>query len=302
MKISYEQLYKRSKKIEQHLIKIGLIPTSSRGRFKEYQEEIRVLSDRWKRRKEENQDEFVDFGGKQVFALKELRELIEILTPLIEVYFSLPENSQKIVKQKIKTILTGTSYIFDEKGNTTARDHQFEFRLAAKLVEAGYNVHFFNNPDIVVVTKNRRYAIECKRITGKSPRVVQANIEGAVEQLIEHKKNYYAGIVALDVSALLDKRTDLLRSTQRELATKKVLDDIQKMLFSDFERYQKLREYSYSYLVALIYNYSGSYVITGDNDVGWIQQTGVYTFDKENPRKAKTFMNDFAKYREFGNL
>lgn len=298
MKITYELLYRRSKDVEKALIEIGIIPSNLQGRFKEYQKEVHKLSVKWKERKDKNLDEKVNFGGKQIFALKELREIIETLTPIIEIYKDLPENSQKIVKLKINTILTGTPYIFNERGNTAPRNYQFEFRLAAKLVEADYEIQFFNNPDICVVVKNRRYAIECKRITGKSPRVIQANIESAIDQLIEHKRNYYAGIIALDVSALLDNRTNLLQSTQRELAAKKVLDDIERMLFSGYKRYQKLKKYSHSHIVALFYNYSGSYVIKNDNDVGWIQQTGVFTFDKENPNKAEKFLADFRKYRE----
>jgi len=298
MKISYETLYLRSLEVEKKLIKKGIASTPILGRFKEYQKEIHQLDLAWKNRKENKEDDIVSFGGIQVLALKELREIVDVLIPVVATFDNLPKNSKAIVKQKINTILTGATYVINERGNTSARNFQFEFRLAAKLIEAGYSISFYENPDIVVEIKGKRYAIECKRITGKSSRVIQANIEEGVEQLIKHKANYYAGILALDVSALLDKRMNILTSTSRSAAGNKVLDDIEVMIFRDFKRYQKLRKYSHTHLVSLFYNFSGSYVIESKNDVGWAQGTGVLIFSEENPIKAKTFGVDFANFRK----
>lgn len=296
MKISYETLYLKSLEVEKELVAKKITPPI-KGRFKKYQDEVRKLSIAWKKRVENKEDENVSFGGTQVLALKELRELIDVLEHVLGIFDTLPNNSKKILSQKMNLILTGATYFTEEKDRTDARNVQFEFRLASKLIEAGYEISFFENPDIAVRIGDRKYGIECKRITGTSPRAIQANIEDAIEQLILYKANYHAGIVALDVSALLDKRTDLLTSTSVERAGNKILDDLQAMLFRDFERYQKLRKYSHSHLISLFYNFSGSYVIEQDNEVGWVQGTGVLVFNKENPIKAKTFNSDFERYR-----
>lgn len=297
MNISYENLYLKSIEIETLLQKKGILSANSQVRFREYQNEVQLLSLAWKQKLVNNEDGKVKFGGLQVLALKELREIVELLEPVINTYDTLPENSKKLVKEKVSIILTGATYFMNEGKNTEARNFQFEFRLVAKFIEAGYKVHFLENPDIVVEIKGKRYAIECKRVTGKSQRSIQVNLESAIDQLIRNKEHYYAGIVALDISALLDNRRDFLRSISRESAGNKVLDDMEFMLFEDFKRYQKLKKYSTSHIVALLYNYSGAYVIPNVDDVGWAQGTDILVFDKENPTRAKRFIKDFANYR-----
>lgn len=300
MKLSYENLYLKSIDLENKLQGKKVISKIRGGRFKEYQKEVLTLAQAWKAKLANNEDPKVEFGGLQVLALKELREIVEILTSLLKIYDSLPNESKKVVREKVEIILTGTTYILDEGDNTEARNFQFEFRLAAKLAEAGYAISFFENPDILVGVNNRKYAIECKRITGSSTRTIQSNIETAVDQLISHKEDYYAGIVALDISALLDKRTDLLKGESREATQNRVLDDLQIKLFSDYKRIQKLKKYSHSHLVALMYNFSGSYIVENINEVGWAQGTTILQFNKENPIKAKRFNEDFTSYRDGG--
>jgi hypothetical protein len=292
----YEELYLKSIEIEKNLQAKGVAPQVIRGRFKDYQNEVKKLDVAWKEKQVKGESEGIEFGGQQVFALKELREIVEVLEPLIDIYDTLPEESKRIVKEKIEIILTGPTYLIDEGGNTKARNYQFEFRLTAKFISAGYEVYFLNNPDIVIKIKGRKYAIECKRVTGTTARSIQTNIESAVDQLMLHKSDYYAGIIALDVSALLDRRTDILLSSSRELASEQILNDVQKMIMKDFERSQKVRRYANSHLVAMLYNFSGSYSIPNTNEVGWGQGTGILLFS-ENPTKMEAFNEDFAEYR-----
>lgn len=300
MKISYELLFSKSVEVESKLLSAKIISSPLVGRFKEHQKKVESLAILWRKKMTEKIDSEFDFGGLEVVALKELRELVEVLEPILHIYDDLPAGSKKIVKEKINEILLGPTYIMEEGKNTKARNFLFEFRIAAKLIEAKYHVLFFDNPDLAVTEKGRRYAIECKRITGDSGRAIKDNIESAIDQLIAHKSYFYAGVVALDVSSLLDKRENLLSGTDRDAANEKVLDDIEAMLRKDIERYEKLKRYSYSHLVALIYNFSLSYVIP--REVGWSQGTGVMVFNEENPHKAKHFLSDFERFKRNSKL
>lgn len=114
MNISYENLYLKSIEIEKLLQEKGILSMSSQGRFKEYQNEVQRLSLAWKQKLANNEDGKVEFGGLQVLALKELREIVEIMEPVINMYDFLPENSKKLVQEKLSTILTGATYFMHE--------------------------------------------------------------------------------------------------------------------------------------------------------------------------------------------
>lgn len=289
---TYLDLYLSSVAIEEKLLKKQIVD-SLHGRFKDYQRESKKLGERFKGKSGLKKGP----TGPQIVALKELKELVAILGRLLVVYDDLPKRSQEIVKEKISTILKGSSLISDEGRSTVARDIQFELRFAATLIDAAFIPFFYKNPDIAVEVKGKRYSFECKRITGTSPRSVQSNIEQAIDQLLLARKYFYAGVVVLDVSSLIDKRKNLLTTRDQLSALNRVSRDLEVMIKRDYDRYWKLKRAA-KHVVAMIYNHSGAYVIKSTGEIGWIQYNILLILSKENIVKGNRFEKDFSRMKE----
>lgn len=300
MKITYRSLLEKSEELLQKMIQNQIISTAPYGRFKEYQKIVEIIADRSEDQISKGVVSGINLPFEEVHTLKELREIVEVVDIIMGKYEDMSETSRSKASEKIRIVLTGPTQLVNEHSNTEARNYQFELRLAAKLIETGYNVEFNTNPDIIVEANNKLYAIECKRVTGASERSIDDAIDNAITQLIEHREGFFAGIVALDISALIDQRQLLLLSSDKTRASQRVLDELEKWIRIIAGRNNKLKKHAHDYIVSLFLNYTGPCVLP--NEVTWGEGLEVMIYGKENPDKTPTFLTDFEKFRLSSNL
>lgn len=293
--LSYGALLEKTKEVEQKLLASGLVTKPISGRFKAYQRMIGELDDAWTQKK------MADFykkgqNDKYGFALKELREMVDIFEQLLVIYGNLSTQNKKELQNRVRQILSGPDFTVDETpANSAARNFQFELRLAAKFIQNGYHdIGFQTNPDLLISVDDRKYGFECKRILGLSERSVIENALKAIKQLDVHKDNYFGGVVAIDVSAQYEQGQKWLKSKTRDTANTYALDELQKYVQYLYNRLKQLREAaSDGFVVAIWMNLSTVYVLE-NSELGWIQESGVLVLDKENPN-GKIFVSDFGK-------
>lgn len=299
--ITYRELVNKSQKVEKLLLEKGIIDFPIKGRFKYYQNMISSLRDNWEA-KTLNQFWNSFKGDEMGFALKELQELSDIFGEVTNFYDSLSAVSKKFVKEKIPIILSGTNFTVDENSaNSAARNYQFELRLASKFIHAQYKqIDFAEHPDLLVTVDNKPYAFECKRILGNPENKIQSNIETGLKQLEKNKDKYFSGVIALDLSPQYEQGKNWLIARTREDANSIALDSLEKVANTIHSRIYKVREAATNgYLAGIILNLSTVYVISSNNELGWVQEIGVLVFDKENPSKALQFMNDIQELQKY---
>lgn len=299
--ITYRNLVDKSIKVEKLLLENKIIDSPIKGRFKRYQGMVSSLRDSWEAK---TMDQFwkSSKGDELGFALKELHELSDILEQIMASFDSLSDTSKKFIKEKMPIILSGTNFTVDENSaNSAARNYQFELRLASKFAQAKYkNIAFAEHPDLLVTVESKPYAYECKRIFGNPETKIQSNIETGLKQLERNKDSYFSGVVALDLSPQYELGKNWLIAKSREEANTIALDSLEKVANTIHSRIYKVREAATNgYLAGIILNLSTVYVISSNNEFGWVQEIGVLVFAKENPSKAMQFLNDMKELEKY---
>src|SRR3989338_5558865 len=299
--ITYSQLVEKSIFVENQLIGKKYINHPIQGRFKHYQKIISLLRDNWEAN---TMDKFwIAFKMEDTgFALKELFEITTILEQVLVIYDSISKESKKYINEKLLTILSGPNFTIDETSkNSAARNYQFELRLASKMIEAQYKkISFAEHPDLLIEEKMRPYSFECKRILGNPERKIPSNIVEAIHQLENYKKGNYAGIVAVDLSPQFEQGKNWLKSKSREEANKFTLNQIESVAWTVYNRVYKVKEAAErGYLVGILLNLSTVYILTGNNEMGWIQEMGILILNKENPDKGLHFSEDFNNLQKY---
>lgn len=299
--ITYRQLVDKSIQVERQLFDKKILHKPILGRYKHYQKTISLLRDHWEAK---TMDRFwKDYDqGDMGFALKELHELTDIFEQLVYIYDDLSEDSKHFIKEKLPIILSGPNYTVDETPqNSSARNYQFELRLAAKIIAANYkNIAFAEHPDLLVIVDNRPYAFECKRVLGDPESKIPSNIETAIKQLEDNQTDKFGGIVAVDLSTQYEKGENWLSSSNRSSANKFALDELERVAWVIHNRMYKVKQAAKrGYLVGLILNLSTVYVLSENNEMGWIQETGILVLNKENPSKSPQFMTDFEDLQRY---
>jgi hypothetical protein len=303
IKISYETLLEKSKFVKSSLLNKKIIDSSVTGRYCVYENLITQLNEA---RHNGQLSEFLlkYKKGEVGFALKELRELVDVFEQILVIHNDLSIDSRKNLMKKIKIILGGPNFTENEtKDNNSPRNHQFELRLAAKFIQSGLtNIEFKDNPDILIDIDNKQYGCECKRIFSLSERSLIRNTIKAIRQIKTNKDNYYAGIVALDVSPQFEQGKNWLTCNSRNEADTIVLDQLEKYVKYMYNKINKIQSAAKDgYVVAIILNSSTVYLLKDFSDIGWIQETGVLVLDKENKIKAESFLKDFNKLQEYAD-
>lgn len=298
---TYRNLTSKSKKVESLLLRKGILTSPIVGRYKYYQTMVSNLSDNWEA---QTMDQFwKKFSrDKMGFALKELHELSDLLENIAQIYDDLSEESKSFIKSKIPTILSGTNFTVDETPkNSAARNNQFELRLASKFITAKYkNISFAEHPDLLVGVESRPYAFECKRILGNPQKRISRNIEAAIDQLRANSSEYYAGVVAVDLSPQYEKGKNWLISESREEANKIALDSLEQVVTTIYRRMAKVKEAAEEgILVGIILNLSTVYYISSTNELGRLQEHVILFLNKESPVKGAQFLEDMKELKKY---
>jgi hypothetical protein len=130
-----------------------------------------------------------------LYVLREVHELMWILKGLKA---HIPEG----VDNKLQKIVSGSDFAALDT-NTESRNTQFELRIASYFCQAGCEVDLSTETDVIAITQEHAFYVECKRIAG--PKNLRRNLIKAKNQLIERmpskrgKKKTY-GIIAADVT------------------------------------------------------------------------------------------------------
>jgi hypothetical protein len=130
-----------------------------------------------------------------LYVLREVHELMWILKGLKE---HIPEG----IDNKLRKIVSGSDFAALD-ANTESRNTQFELRIASYFCQAGCEVDLSTGTDVIAITQEFAFYLECKRIAGSNN--LQRNLIKAKDQLIERmpsrrgKKKAY-GFIAADVT------------------------------------------------------------------------------------------------------
>ena len=294
--MKYRELVEKAKNIKSFIH--NELNTSTSGRFEFY---VRVINDLANAYESKNVDQLAteypvpDIG----FALKELTEIVSIFEfAQMQIKTIRPEEKDTF-KSKLKSILRGPAMTHDETPESShARNYQFELRLAAKFYDAGYtNISYDSGHDLVVKIRGRKYAIECKRVTTDKTEVLIKRTNIAIEQLVNNR-NFYAGIVALDITQKFENGINWVVSDSRANAANFVAKTISDLLDEIHTRDQKIKTAAkHEELVAIIGNLSCAYLIEPKRELGWLQQNMFFLLGVENTTQVNTTKSDLSQLK-----
>lgn len=297
MTISYDTLIEKTKSIEPFLNSISLLDKAKRGRLYFY---INLITQLNKAIKDGTYDNFLKKfdHAKCGFALKELREIVFILENICFLHLTINNGHKAEIERKLAHILTGPNFTSHEtSANSTARNYQFELLLTARLFSKGLKtIYFFTNPDIHLETNNRKYAIECKRITGDFISLSIQRTEDAIKQLLKLPEGqYFGGIVALDLSSKYEQGSRWLDSKNHDTAENYIQGLLGKDLAHIYQKSTKTKQAAENgRVVALIANVSAVYTLKERKELGWVNEIAFLMFNKELPFREHVILTDFA--------
>lgn len=164
--------------VEDWLKKTGIKFDNSRLRY------AKTVYERWHQTREVPRND-------ELWILCELMDFIEFYN-----YFS----QEKLDPAKLKMIISGCNLLADES-DTTARDYQFEWKIASRFKRAGFIL--IENPDHDVVAECEGYKlyIECKRV--KNYQKMHKRIKKAYKQLASVDNRSQHGAIFLDLSRIV---------------------------------------------------------------------------------------------------
>ncbi|MDO8341421.1 MAG: hypothetical protein Q7T59_05620 [Candidatus Woesebacteria bacterium] len=289
----YGKLVKNAKMCERELHKIGVWQKGVEGRFQTYIKSVDLLDQALKKGlvpeflKENNQH------GEMFFKLKQLYEFTSILSSVLPFLATLPINQKKELVEKLKIALTGPVLPEDENhNNNSPRNNMFELLVLSKLLRSGYkNIQIFKNPDILLIINKRQYPIECKRIITLNERGLISALNTAINQIKNNwKKNFFKGVVAIDITPLLEQGNNILDSGGIYSAEASVQNKLEKVFNSIYLRSKKLRKIN-GEIIGILLNVSCVYIVPG-TELGWMNQIAVGVLNKENPEEGSIFIKD----------
>lgn len=294
--MKYRVLLEKAKGIKSFIQQELKLNASSR--FDYYAKTVEALADAYEAKTVDKlpaKHNIPDMG----FCLKELRELVSIFEFAQKQLRTIRKEEAKTFIFKLKTILDGATMTHQESHkNSHARNYQFELRLAAKFYEAGYtNISYDSGHDLLIKIRGRKYAIECKRVTTDKTDVIIRRTNEAIEQL-EKNKNYYAGIVALDITQKFEKGVNWIVSDDRKNAGNFVAKTISDLLDEVRNRDQKVKSAAKDEtIVMIIGNLSCAYLIEKTKDLGWFQQSMFFILNEENTSQGNTTKSDLSQLK-----
>jgi hypothetical protein len=180
--------------------KLGIVTHNTRfSRYAKYFQELaegKPINEK-KIFKNINDVRFASTLDWQMYLLREVHELMWILR-------GLKKHMPKGVESKLEKIVSGSDFAALDK-NTESRDTQFELRMASYFCQFGCAVDLSTDTDIIAISDNNAYFVECKRIAGI--RNLKDNLVKAKNQIVQrmskrHEGKNASGIIAADVTKL----------------------------------------------------------------------------------------------------
>ncbi len=172
-----------------------------------------------------------------LWSLIQLQELKFIYENLIEPGLINEEALKSRIKKIIKAPLLPVDE--DETGKNEPRNFLFELLLLGELLAHGLDAKIkqsvSDHPDIEVKKDKRYYAIECKRIF--KTKAFLRNFKDAKSQLENfslNKKNYFCGIIALNVTRAFNEGDKLFIAQDEKEAENKAFGELEP-LFNKFK-------------------------------------------------------------------
>ena len=180
----------------------------SSSRFGEYKKKINNIANNLKSSNsaEEKYNVFTDY-------LNSFNESIELIR--LKKAFSTEKHINYL--DQLKKITSGKT-VRNQSDNDFARNFAFELSVAARMINAGYEVDVSQLADIVVSVDSRLLFMECKRLT--SSKQLFKRIKLASKQLNKRLSSSRAlrarGLIAINVTDIINPDFNLNKSTDAE--------------------------------------------------------------------------------------
>ncbi|AMP13406.1 hypothetical protein [Collimonas pratensis] len=131
----------------------------------------------------------------EMYVLREIHELMWILK-------GLKAHIPAGIDNKLRMIVSGSDFAAMDT-DTVSRNTQFELRIASYFCQMGCEVDLSTDTDVVAVSPEHIFYLECKRIAGSN--ALEQNLKKAKKQLMarmpsQHGKKAAYGIIAADVT------------------------------------------------------------------------------------------------------
>lgn len=170
---------------------------------------------------EESGPAFESSLDTKLYVLREVHELGWI-------YKGLKNNVPKGIENKLKSLVGGKVFAANDV-DSTARDTQFELRIASYFCQDGYLVDLSKPTDILATKSRRTYYVECKR--SKTKGSCKSNITKAAKQINRRLpkstwKNKFFGVIAMDVTKAAYAHNGLTMGTTSEHSKESIQDEL----------------------------------------------------------------------------
>jgi len=154
-----------------------------------------------------------------------------------------------------------------------------------------------DNPDIAVESYGKKYAIECKRVTGNFETASLKRVGEAIDQLYKVSDKYFSGVIVLDISQKYEEGQNWLHTQSHISAERFALDQLQKDVEWIYKNSQKLiLSAKQGFIAGIIVSMSGVYALHNE-ELGWINELGMLVLNKENSFRAELLMKDFRRLK-----
>lgn len=131
-----------------------------------------------------------------------------------------------IIKDKLRTLLTGPIGRTKDVGFAQGRDVLFELTLLSEFKASGLDAQLVDpNPDIRISVENRIYDVECKRLTGYTHQVFKRNLHNASKQITSNLPEAHRGVLAISVTDYITQGSGIIYGTT-ESDVDKTLNDL----------------------------------------------------------------------------
>lgn len=185
------------------------------------------------------------YDNDKVDQLLELRSFHELVNSSFEanelrhIYKGLNNVKGESLTEKLLEINKGPFIYTEENTSSTnrARNIAFELNIAARLIQAGYEVDLSDEADLIVKDSEYEVYIECKR--PQKEHQINSNIKGALKQLhkrygISKSSNKVRGLIAISIVKVFNPELYLLvANTPKEL-----IEKVQKINITFIEQFK----------------------------------------------------------------
>ncbi|MEO8459456.1 MAG: hypothetical protein ABI451_02910 [Dokdonella sp.] len=130
----------------------------------------------------------------------------------------LPTGTLLSCRHRLHRLATGPGLYTDAGSADPGRDLAFELKTALSFFEAGAEISMSSPADVVASFDDEKVLVECKRINRKGG--LRRRLEEGFDQFLQHRKTESGlGILALDITRVVNKEFGVMVATQEAQAT-----------------------------------------------------------------------------------